>query len=605
MSFAFLSAAILPGQAFLAAAAAALVLTPVARLVARRVGAVALPRADRWHRQTIALLGGVAVWLSVAAAMAWIGPGSSDLTALFASSTLMCVVGVVDDFLSLKPSTKFTAQIAAACLVIVLGRTLDISPSPIVNAIVTIGWFVWVTNAVNLLDNMDGVCAGVVCIAALAFAAAPATPVHMVAYAAAVAGACAAFLVYNFNPASIFLGDGGSLFLGASLAVLGIGGRHASVGLSSALAVPALLLVIPLFDTAFVTVSRKLSSRPASLGGRDHTSHRLVALGFSERTAALVLYLLAAIGGAAGLIFQRAGIAEAPLLLGLLLIGLGLLGLHLSRVRVYGDEDFALLKNRAYTPLLVEMTYKRRVFEVLLDFVLVTFSYYAAYVIRFDKDFPQYYALLARSLPIVIAVQLVSFFAVGVYRPVWRYFSASDLTTYVRGVGVGTVGSVLALLYLYRFDGYSRGVFIIYALMLGVLLVGSRASFRVLADIASRHSASESGAVVYGAGDAGALVVRELRNNPVHALRPLGFIDDNGTRLHRRILGVPVYGSSRDIDGILDKVRPNAVIVSSVKIEAAGIELVRAACAARGIRMLRLEFGFRELQPQPRSQRTG
>ena len=587
--------------AFAAAFAASLLLTPIARRVALAVGAVAIPKHDRWNRRTIPLLGGAAVWTAVMAAAAFTGILGPQTMALAISGGFMAVVGIVDDFLHLKPSTKLTAQIASACFLVLVGVTVHWTPSPIANALITIAWMVGVTNAINLLDNMDGLCAGVVGIAAAGFALSGAAPLPSTAYSAAIAGACAAFLVYNFNPASIFMGDGGSLFLGSSLATLAvIGEQYGATGIGSSVAVPALLLLIPLFDTVFVTVSRKLSARAASRGGLDHTSHRLVAMGFSERTAVLLLYLLSAVGGALAVALRLARLPETPVVLGLLLLVVGLMGIHLARVKVYGNgEDFSLLRDQPYTPLLIEMTYKRRVFEVLLDLALVTFSYYTAYVIRFDTQFDEYYDLLVRSLPIVIAVQLVSFFVVGVYRPVWRYFSASDITTYLRGVLAGTVTSVLVLLYLYRFEGYSRGVFIIYAMMLGVLLVGSRASFRILADVASRHGVGDDGAIICGAGDRGALLVRELRNNPRYEFRPVCFVDDDPSKQGRRIMGVPVAGGIDDLDAAIRSYEPTVVIVSTDKLRRERLDEIRRVCARHETRLLHLDFQLREIDVHP------
>lgn len=581
---------------FTASFLASLILTPLARIVALRLGAVAQPKHDRWHRGTIPVLGGAAVWASVVVATVFATAIGRDTLALVVCGWSMCAVGLVDDFLHLKPSTKLTAQIASACIAVLLGVTLNWFSSPLANAFLTIGWIVGVTNAINLLDNMDGLCAGVVTIAALSMVLSGPGGGPSVVHAVAIAGACAGFLVYNFNPASIFLGDSGSLFLGSSIAILAIMGTHGGpAGVVSALLVPALFLMIPIFDTLFVTISRKLSARSATVGGRDHTSHRLVAMGFSERHVVLMFYALAAVGGAIAVSLQYAQLTEAPLVLGVLLLGLLLLGLQLARVKVYGGQDYTVLKDRAYTPLLVEITYKRRMFEVLLDLALVTFSYYAAYVIRFDREFDLYYPLLVRSLPIVIATQLVSFFIVGVYRPMWRYFSASDLATYVRGLLLGTVGSVLILLYLYRFEGYSRSVFIIYAMSLGVLMVGSRASFRILADVASRHSTSPDVAVIFGAGDGGALIVRELRNNNRYPFRAVAFVDDDPTKLNRRVLGVPIAGTLAELSAVLDRYRPGVLIISTDKVPAAKLAQLQAVCAARGVRALKMDFKLREI----------
>ena len=299
-----------------------------------------------------------------------------------------------------------------------LGVTLPWTGSQVMNALITVLWIVGAANAFNLLDNMDGLCAGIAVITAVALCVSvrQADP-GAFAVGAALAGAAAGFLVFNFNPASIFMGDSGSLFLGSSLAVLAcLGESPAQRGVASAIAVPVLLMLIPIFDTTFVTLSRKLSSRSVSVGGRDHTSHRLVALGLSERQAVLFLCGLAALAGAAAVGISSARFREADILLGLLLVALLLLGVRLANVRVYDGEDFVVLRQRSLTPLVAEFVYKRRVFEVILDVFLVVIAYYASWVLRFERDLPEYYAAFVRSVPIVIGCQIASFQMAGILR---------------------------------------------------------------------------------------------------------------------------------------------------------------------------------------------
>ena len=192
-----------------------------------------------------------------------------------------------------------------------------------VDWMLTLIWIVGLTNAFNLLDNMDGLCAGIAVVAGVAFLA-TALPVtegslafHQVQYLAALIGALLGFLVYNTHPASIFMGDSGSLLIGMSLAGLTLtlgstitGGQN----VLSVIAVPMLVLLIPIFDTTLVTISRMVSGRPTSMGGRDHTSHRLVAIGLSERSAVTLLWLLAAASGAIGVAFRtrRRGGRSSP-----------------------------------------------------------------------------------------------------------------------------------------------------------------------------------------------------------------------------------------------------------------------------------------------------
>ncbi len=587
------------GSAFALAGAATLVLTPAVKALARATGAVALPKADRWHTAPVPLLGGAAIVAAVVTAFFTTTGVHAPMLPILAGGGAAWILGTVDDYIGLKPSTKLTGQIAVACGVLVLGASLHWTSSPILDAIVTIAWIVSVTNAFNLLDNMDGLCAGIAAIAGLAFVGAIGPEESMFAvYAAMLAGAAAGFLAFNFKPASIFLGDGGSLFLGASFAILAVSSeRDGPSGVLSSIAVPALLLLIPLFDTAFVTVSRKLSARSASRGGRDHTSHRLVALGFSERQAVLILYVLAGVAAATAVGLRRSALREAHIVLPLLIIVLALLGVQLARVNVYGDgTDFSLLRNQRYTPLLVDVAYKRRLFEVLLDFALVTIAYYASYVIRFDTQFPQYYPLLVRSLPIVIGSYLTSFFIVGVYRGVWRYFSASDLSVYVKGIALGSICSVLCLVYLYRFEGYSRGVFIINAMALGLLVVGVRASFRVFVDAASRRRRTEHRALIYGAGDGGAVVVRELRNNPAYDWQIVGFVDDDPRKRGKRILGLAILGARSDLPDIIQRLHPTALIVSTTKLVPEALAEAQSIAEERHVAVLRLSISIAPME---------
>lgn len=581
----------------IAAAAAALLValaTPLVRLLARKTGVLAYPKEDRWHTRPVPMLGGLAIFVGSIGAVIVTQLEASMLPVLAAGAG-MFVLGITDDFLKLKPSTKLTAQIAVACVVVMLDRP-DWTGWQAPDLLLGIFWIVLITNAFNLLDNMDGLCAGIAAIAAFAcMVELLATDQPLAIYAAALGGAAAGFLFFNFKPASIFMGDGGSLFLGGSLSVLAMtGGRDASAGVASALAVPVFLLLIPLFDTTFVTLSRILSTRSASQGGRDHTSHRLVAMGFSESEAVLILWGLAGAGAAAVILGRHFHFSEALLLGPLLLIGLCLLGIQLARVRVYDGEDFSLLIGRAYTPLLIDVTYKRRIFEVLLDLALVTFSYYAAYIIRFDRDSALHYPWFAQSLPIIIACQLLSFFVSGVYRGSWRYISLADFSTYIKAIALGVISSVMVLVYVYRFEGYSRGVFVIDALLLALLLFGSRLSFRVIGDAAGRHR-SGNPVLIYGAGDGGALLLRELRNNAHYALQPVAFLDDDAARKPSRMLRLPVLGGISELDRAIGEYQPVAVIISTSKLPPERLREIRRACYESGTRLLQLKFSLDEV----------
>jgi UDP-GlcNAc:undecaprenyl-phosphate GlcNAc-1-phosphate transferase len=577
--------------------------TPLVARAATALGFVAVPKMDRCHRRTVPMMGGLAITAgTLVSAFAWGQGGGFPVILLIAGA--MAALGLADDVMRIKPITKLTGQILIACAAAVLLPPLHWTGVLPVDALLTIFWIVGVTNALNLLDNMDGLCAGIAIVAGVALFFTVDDPFSRT-MAAAVVGGAAGFLLYNFQPASIFMGDCGSLFLGSLIATLALGTERSMVrgGLLSTMAVPVLMLLLPIFDTTFVTISRKLSSRAASMGGRDHTSHRLVAMGFSERQAVLFCYGIAATTAATAVLLGSSAVAEANVLIALMLVMLMLLAVQLSRVKVYEGADWVLLRNQRYTPLLIEIMYKRRMLEVLMDLVLATTTYYAAYILRFDKDFPLYYHTFEQSVPIVVGCELAMFYVAGLYRGVWRYLGVSDLTTYAKAVVGGTIVSVAALVYLYRFENYSRAVFVINAMALTLLLLGSRLSFRVIGELAARYGAAGRCAIIYGGGDGGAVLIRELRNNSALDLRAVAFIDDDPLKKGTRILGVPVRGDISHLPALIRELNPAAVLLSTRKLPPERLASLQEICFTSGIDILRLDFKLSDLPDEKRQAR--
>jgi UDP-GlcNAc:undecaprenyl-phosphate/decaprenyl-phosphate GlcNAc-1-phosphate transferase len=332
------------GLSFALAALGAALVTPLVIRVAWRLGAVARPRPDRWNQRPTAMLGGAALYVASVTAASLVlprvsAPGPEGLVpwlGLWAAATVVFVVGLLDDRRGLGPCVKLAAQAAAAALLILLGVHVPCVASPWLSAALTIVWVIGITNAVNLLDNMDGVAAGVVAIAALALAMLDQGKGEVAVLALCLAGACGGFLRYNFHPARIFMGDCGSLFLGFCISALSlmVGMRHEG-NVTASLVAPVAVLALPIFDTTLVIVSRRRHGRPVMQGGRDHTSHRLAALGLPERSVALLLYAGGAIQGAVAL----AALRLPPLAVAAVgLVGLAILarlGVLLGKVAVY------------------------------------------------------------------------------------------------------------------------------------------------------------------------------------------------------------------------------------------------------------------------------
>jgi UDP-GlcNAc:undecaprenyl-phosphate GlcNAc-1-phosphate transferase len=336
----FLRSAALAGTISFVLAA---LLTPLAAALARRTGAVAKAKSDRWHSKPTPTLGGLAFAIAALATLAVLVPIRRDYAVVIAASTALSLLGLVDDYLHIKPYQKLIGQLLCAAFVAGFGLLLPWTPYYTLNLCITLFWLVGITNAVNMLDNMDGLAAGVAAIAAVFLALnlienqQPDAALILIALAGALGG----FLVYNRQPASIFMGDCGSMFIGfflASMALASQGGGGRSRSIVAVLAVPVLVLVVPIFDTTFVTVMRKLAGRAASQGGRDHTSHRLVALGLSERRAVWMLYGFACAAGLIAILVRHAPLALSLGAIGVFTLVLSLTGIHLARVSVYPEE---------------------------------------------------------------------------------------------------------------------------------------------------------------------------------------------------------------------------------------------------------------------------
>lgn len=559
-----------------------LVLTPLVRKLALKTGQVAVPKSDRWHRKETALLGGIGifcsvlgVWIILCRVLGWEAYGKPYLPLMLCAAG-MFLLGLVDDIRNMDPQHKLAGQIVIACVIVFLGLRLSWTGSNTVNLFLSILWIVGITNAFNLLDNMDGLAAGIAMIGGGFFcvyhvlSGGPSVATGPLLLIGAVyVGALGGFLVYNFNPASIFMGDAGSLFIGfmmGCMTVLGVPSqaRHESfIHILSVIAIPVFIVFIPILDTSFVSLMRKLFRRPISRGGRDHSSHRLVAIGFSEKTAVLVLYGFSIVSGilALGMKYLNVGISIVITIFYVLFVIL--FWVYLGKVQVYSEKSVLSEKESGIlTPILVEITYRRRMFEVLLDFVLICAAYYTAYLLRFEGAPGANLNFFLKSLPILIACQLLAFYLFGVYRGVWESTGIRDLMGYLEGITAGTVGTILILLFMYRFQSFSRAVFVIYWGLMVILVSLSRLSFRLLDEGIRNGNPRGRPTLIYGAGIGGQMMLREIETNRDHNLHIVGFVDDNIRLRRRKVKGYPIIGRSEDLEKIIREHDIREVIIS-------------------------------------------
>jgi UDP-GlcNAc:undecaprenyl-phosphate GlcNAc-1-phosphate transferase len=573
------------------------------RRAAIRLGAVVPLRPDRWHRHPTPTFGGIALFVGLAAALAmqpsaWL-PDAAFTAAVLVTGLALFGIGWYDDIRPFSAVAKIVNSLAAAAFfVFLLSRLFPLVPVgalSVFGALVAILWFAGLDNAINLLDNMDGLAAGVSGIAAIGLA----ITFHdtlgpgLVLVLVGLAGSLAGFLIWNRQPARLFMGNCGSLALGGLLAACSTIAVVRSGTIEAAAAV-LLIFITPVFDTGFVMLLRALAGRSTTAGNIDHISHRLVSAGCSERGAVGLLYAFSAAGAAGGYLLHTGGLGTWPVG-ALVAIGAVMLGLYLGRVPAYSGQDFKAFHDTPFAPLFSDLTMRWHLGEVLLDLLLITVCYYSAYYLRFEgNDVNQFLWSYRASLPLMLGCQIAALYSSGLYSRSWTTFGFHDFWAVVRGVGLGSMAAVLMISLIYKntrqMELFSIGVWIIEAVLLAGAIILTRLSFRIMRRVTDYSGTRKHRVIIYGAGVRGQLLVREMLANPLWERNPVGFLDDDVSKHGRRLLGVPVHGSVDDLADALRKYSAEEVLLSSPSINGTVEARVREICGGRDIPVRRLHL---------------
>jgi UDP-GlcNAc:undecaprenyl-phosphate GlcNAc-1-phosphate transferase len=288
----------------------------------------------------------------------------------------------------------------------------------------------------------------------------------------------------------------------------------------------------------------------------------------------------------------RYGLPFTVLLLIFQLISLALFGIYLHGVQaVEADRHHRELGGVFY--LVADFPYKRQVASVLLDCILIVMAYYGAYLLRFEEQaLNLLLTTFLESLPLVIISQLGGLALCGMYRSVWRYIGISDLIRLLKSVTVGVVLTIVLVALTYRFEGFSRSVFILDWLLLLTFLGGSRLSFRLFRELLRGHPKGSNPVLIYGAGDGGQVVIKELLNNSELRKVPVGFIDDDVGKRQVQIHGYPVLGGLEQLGEIVRRYQVSEVIVSTPKINHHDLKRLSEACRELGIVITRASLRF-------------
>jgi UDP-GlcNAc:undecaprenyl-phosphate/decaprenyl-phosphate GlcNAc-1-phosphate transferase len=553
---------------------------------------VAHPTGERWHDRVTPTFGGVglaagtAAGVGVAVAAGAVAP-SWQLAGILAGSALLFAAGLVDDIRHLSPVTKLAAQFAAAGIAIAAGLRVELVSNDVLGVAIALLWLVGITNAFNLLDNMDGLAATLATVACAYFAIDAAT-VHendlVLVLALSLAFACLGFLPFNLRPragARVFMGDGGSQLLGFTLAALGLASSWTTAGTTVAtMLLPLLVLAIPILDTTLVTIRRLAERRPVTQGGTDHTSHRLVYYGLSETRAVALLALIAIALGATAVaynVLDRPAVTALGILVTFaLLVQFGSFLAELSEDERRGRPGDTSLRHAITVQ-------PRRLAELVVDAAMVSGTFLASYLLLVDgRGTELQRGTFLAVLPVLLGTTYVVYVLFAVYRRAWRFATPRDLATMALASVLATLAALGIVLATRDLGDFPRAVFAVYGIAAASLAVASRWLVRFVPEAGGGPDDGRRRVVVVGAGSAGRGLVRDLRRSG--GAHVVGFLDDNPRLRRRRVQGVPVLGTTGEAGVVLATSRADELVVTIPDAPVERLDVVTRACDTAGIR---------------------
>ena len=614
---------------FLTSTVLGLVLTPLIRIFAGWANIYDRPSERNIHKRPVPLLGGISIFFAFNITvilghyfnLSLVGdPFLSRWPALLICQTIILALGSVDDAVHLQPSVKLLFQIIVAVLMILFGFGIGAITNPFTGDIVRLGifsapftilWLVGITNALNLIDGLDGLSAGTSFIVSLT--------IGLIAYingnagivfvTLCLAGSLLGFLPYNFHPAKIFLGDSGSLLLGFILAVISIQGSSKGPALVGLLA-PILALGFPIMETLLSMIRRFLRSiriiddptrngrfrtvpvsKPSLFrADKDHLHHRLLKFGYSQKKAVILLYAICI--ALSVLAFLVVAIEDLNLTAALAAI---IIVFFIGIKRLKYDE-FRILENGLLIPLFSYPIINKSLFQVFIDLGMISFSFYLSFLLLFRGFDGPVRELFVRSLSIVLLVKIVVFHFSGLYKRSWIYSRLEDALAVLKATFLSSLISVVVLAFIFKLESFGGIVLFVldfYLLLTGV--AGLRISHHVFISYYRRSAARRGKKVlIYGAGGRGSTVLREIRKNGNYSFSPAGFMDDSPEKKGIQMQGVPVLGSIEDLDEIFRENNISEIIVSTTKIGRDKIKRLTEFGKQKGIVIRQYEYRFYE-----------
>jgi UDP-GlcNAc:undecaprenyl-phosphate/decaprenyl-phosphate GlcNAc-1-phosphate transferase len=575
--------------------ATALVTTPLASRIGRRLGVIAEPTTGPPGLPQIPVFGGASIMAGILLALGLLG-GLSTWLAVGAGA--LFVVGAVDDAIALRPRQKLVFQLVIVLWAVGLALPrFHLAPWPAVDFALTVFWLIAAINAFNLIDGIDGLAAGIGIIASLALATIGLLRHDhaLLLESLAVGGALGGFLVFNFPPASIFMGDAGTLPVGFILGVLALrGGDLANSTRLARLVFPVLVMLVPLLDTAIVTVTRLATGNAISRHGTDHSHHRLLALGLDGRRVTAVCWAVAALGAGCAVAADLLPHAYIVAALPFIALATAVIALFMMDLTFDGNPPgLAYGYLQGFARFLLSLGYKRRVAEAAVDFALISAAYFGAAVLRADfaLSTPAVKALLA-TLPAVALLTYVAFLLAGIYRGIWRYTGLSDGIRFANGAALA--GLFMAAGSFFLPMPVSGSIVVLYAILLFNLLVATRVSFQALRKGIAFLAAHDQRVLVIGAGEEGAAAANFIASHRDRGVRLIGFVDEDGFKRGKLVHGQRVLGVLDDLGRIHDATPFQQVMVAA-ELSGAQRERLSAFAEPRGIAVRRFSIQLDEM----------
>jgi UDP-GlcNAc:undecaprenyl-phosphate GlcNAc-1-phosphate transferase len=572
----------------LAALIVTLIVTPGIRWLANRRKWLANPVGDRWHNIPTPLYGGVAMSMALLTAALISGLSPS----LILGIGVVFVVGLADDTWKLPPIVRVIVELIAAILVLDSGLGGLEAWTP--GYALAVLWIVLVSNAVNLIDGADGVAGSVVGATALLggiFLAVNGN-LALATLSFSLAAVCLGFLVYNWPPASIFMGDSGSLVLGYVLAIISLeAGNIASNGhIWIQYGVAFAFVAVPFMDASFVAMVRILVGQNPARGGTHHIHHRLRMSGFSARQTASLLAAMAALSAWSVVL----AVAQ-PTLFGMVLLfgATSLLLLEALLVHHTGflpSKDGETVEHRHLMRLGRLFKQVSPLPKVIADAVVVATSLAMALVLT-DTG-PATPVGVMYLIGLFVAVKTAIMWLFGLYKQQWLTSAGTpDLLRSLAAILAGsTVLTVIAVLTPYFSVGARFIVVDFMAASLG--LVGLRIGYRAFRSVIGLQKRSGIRVLLYGAGQGGEFAVRELRLNPERKMNPVGFLDDDGAKHGAKVYGLTVFGDLSGLEHAVRKTCAEQVIICSSSLLPERSAQIFIACRELGLACTRMTFEF-------------